>query len=62
MKSNSKLLWLILPASFGAIYFPAIVGLDTNVVAKEVLMMLPLQIAAFSYVGYHYYRKPSRLD
>lgn len=50
MKGNSKLLWLLLPLSFGAIYFPSIALLDTNVVAREVLMMLPLQIAALIYV------------
>jgi hypothetical protein len=55
-------MWLLLPASFGALYFPAIVGMEINVVAKEVLMMLPLQVAALAYVGYRYYRKPSRLE
>jgi hypothetical protein len=50
VKDNSKLLWLLLPVSFGAIYFPSIALLDTNVVAKEVLMLLPLQIAALIYV------------
>lgn len=62
MNSKSKLMWLLLPASFGALYFPAIVGMEIDVVAKEVLMMLPLQVAALAYVGYRYYRKPSRLE
>lgn len=62
MKGNSKLLWLILPASFGVLYFPVIVGLDANWFSKEFLLMLPLQIAALGYVGYRYARKSSRSE
>jgi hypothetical protein len=58
---KGKLMWLLLPAGFGALYFPSIVGLDTNLVSKEVLLMLPLQLAALGYVGYRYSRKISRL-
>ncbi len=57
MKGNSKLWWLLLPASFGALYFPAIVGLDSNWVAKELLLLLPLQVAALGYLGYRKTRK-----
>jgi hypothetical protein len=57
VKGNSKLWWLLLPASFGALYFPAIVGLDSNWVAKELLLMLPLQVAALGYLGYRKTRK-----
>ncbi len=60
MKGKSKLLWLLLPASFGALYFPTIVGLDLNTFGKEMLMILPLQIAALAYVSYRSYRQPSR--
>jgi hypothetical protein len=62
LKGKSKLLWLVIPASFGALYFPAIVGLETNIVAKDILLMLPLQIAALAYVSYRYYRKPARFN
>jgi hypothetical protein len=64
VKGKQKLLWLILPASFGVLYFPVIVGLDANWFSKEFLLMLPLQIAALGYVGYQYSRnrKSSRSD
>jgi hypothetical protein len=50
LKGNLKLWWLLLPASFGAWYFPTIVGMDSNLVAKELLLLLPLQLAAFGYL------------
>jgi hypothetical protein len=52
-----KLLLLLIPASLSALYFPTVSGLDTNIISKDLLIMVPLQVLALVYVGYHYYRR-----
>ncbi len=53
MKSTPKLLLLLLPATLSMGYFTTISGLDVNVLSKEMLIMIPLQVLAFVYVGYY---------
>jgi hypothetical protein len=53
VKSTPKLLLLLLPATVSMGYFTMVSGLDTNVFSKEMLIMIPLQILAFVYVGYY---------
>ncbi len=60
MNGKSKLLFLLIPAGLSGVYFSTISGLDTNILIKEVSLILPLQILALIYVGYYYRRKQSK--
>ena len=57
MNGKSKLLLLLIPAGLSGAYFSMVAGLDTNIFAKELSLVLPLQILALVYVGYYYRRK-----
>jgi hypothetical protein len=57
VKSKPKLLLLLLPATLSMGYFTSISGLDVNIFSKEMLIMIPLQVLAFVYVGYYNSRK-----
>ena len=59
MNSKSKLLLLLIPAGLSGVYFSTVAGLDTNILTKEISLIVPLQILAFVYVGYYYRRKQS---
>ena len=53
VKSTPKLLLLLLPATLSMGYFTTVSGLDVNILSKETLIMIPLQILAFVYVGHY---------
>jgi hypothetical protein len=53
VKSKPKLLLLLLPATLSMGYFTLVSGLDVNIFSREMLIMIPLQVLAFVYVGYH---------
>jgi hypothetical protein len=61
MNSKSKLLLLLIPAGLSGAYFSTISGLDLNIFAKEISLVVPLQILALVYVGYYYRRKQSKI-
>jgi hypothetical protein len=52
VKSQPKLLLLLLPATLSMGYFSLVSGLDVNIFSKELLIMVPLQALAFIYVWY----------
>jgi hypothetical protein len=56
MKFQSKFVLLLLPAILSMGYFSLVSGLDLNMFSREMLIMMPLQILAFVYVGYQKYR------
>jgi hypothetical protein len=53
VKSKPKFSLLLLPATVSMGYFILVSGSDANIFAKELLIMLPLQVLAFVYVWYH---------
>jgi hypothetical protein len=53
VKSKPKYLLLLLPATLSMGYFTSISGLDLNIFFKEMLIMMPLQVLAFTYVYYN---------
>jgi hypothetical protein len=57
VNGKPKLLLLLIPAGLSGIYFSTISGLDLNIFAKEISLIVPLQILALVYVGYYYRRK-----
>jgi hypothetical protein len=57
VKSQPKLLLLLLPTMLSMGYFTFVSGLDLNIFSREMLIMMPLQVLAFVYVGYQKYRK-----
>jgi hypothetical protein len=54
VNGKSKLLLLLIPAGLSGAYFSTVAGLDLNIFAKEISLVLPLQILALVYVGYYY--------
>lgn len=51
-KFKPKLLLLLLPATVSMGYFTLVSGSDANIFAKEMMIMVPLQVLAFVYVWY----------
>ncbi|WP_309732221.1 hypothetical protein [Chamaesiphon sp. OTE_75_metabat_556] len=51
-KFKPKLLLLLLPATASMGYFTLVSGSDANIFAKEMMIMVPLQVLAFVYVWY----------
>jgi hypothetical protein len=62
VSSKSKLLFLLIPAGLSGAYFSTISGLDLNIFAKEISLVVPLQILALVYVGYYYRRKQAKIN
>jgi hypothetical protein len=52
VKFKPKLLLLLLPATASMGYFTLVSGSDANIFAKEMMIMVPLQVLAFVYVWY----------
>ncbi len=57
MKGNFKLLTLLIFASLSGVYFSSVSGLSDNIILQDIIMVVPLQILAFAYVGYYYRQK-----
>jgi hypothetical protein len=53
VKAKPKLLLLLIPTTLSMGYFMMVSGSDANILSKEMLIMIPLQVLAFVYVGYH---------
>jgi hypothetical protein len=52
VKFKPKLVLFLIPATLSMGYFALISGMDANIFAKEMSIMLPLQVLAFVYVWY----------